>query len=458
MIEPLESRIAPAFAASVDISQLDGSDGFKVSRPTPANPDGFGGAVTGVGDINNDGVDDFAISASLDGPGKVYVVYGVGEGFPADFNVANLDGNGFVIAGVNPGDFLGVRIAPAGDFNGDTFDDFLIGAPGVDSPQGGVQDIGAAYLVLGAASGFNVVTFLGASGNDRAGAAVAGAGDLNNDGFDDLLIGAPNAGAGVGAAYVVFGKAALTGGTFTLASLNGTNGFRLSGELDHTDTGADVAGIGDFNSDGFDDIVVGSKVALPKPGSASYVVFGGATSAADRPLGTLDGTTGFKINGGVFPGRGQHLAGAGDINDDGFDDLLLTSAIRKGPKIAAAAFAIFGHAAPFSAVFGLGELDGTNGFRVDFGKFKQLSFSSVAPAGDVNADGIADFMVGSAGFRGQPVEGQDADNGTSYVIFGHVGEFAPIFDAAVLTSAAASRSKTTPRPPSSSLPSDPPAM
>ena len=439
MNEPLESRIAPAFASIVDVALVDGSNGFQISRAVPAMPDGFANALVGIGNINHDGFDDFAITAAGAGAGSVYVIFGTSD-FDPNLDVATLDGtNGFRIDGLAAGDLTGARVSPAGDFNKDGNDDFIFSAPNAGNNKGacflilGQATAFPAVLSLGSPSGVNIVQFNGELAGDHAGASVSGAGDFNKDTFDDIIIGAPGAAAGLGAGYVVFGKAGSGSAVFSLSAVNGNNGFRLLSDLNHVAVGRDVAGIGDLNNDGFDDLAIGSASAGPAPTTTSYVVFGDASTAVtNRPLALLDGTTGFKINGGIFPGRGQHLAAAGDINDDGFDDFLLTSGLVKGHGIRAAAFAIFGHAAPFAADFKLGTLDGTNGFRVDFGKFKHLNFSSVSAAGDVNSDGIADFIVGSAGFRGKTVAGADADNGTSYVIFGHTGAFAKVFDAAVL--------------------------
>jgi len=145
-------------------------------------------------------------------------VFGAASGLGSDFNLSALDGtNGFSIAGVAAGDQAGLSVCGAGDVNGDGYDDVLVGASRADA---GGADSGAAYLIYGAASGLgsnvelsaldgvNGFRITGASAGDLAGNDVSAAGDVNGDGFADLIVGAPLASAGgaqSGAGYVIYG-------------------------------------------------------------------------------------------------------------------------------------------------------------------------------------------------------------------------------------------------------------
>ena len=141
--------------------------------------------------------------------------------------------------------------------------------------------------------------------SDYSGRSVSSAGDINNDGYDDIIIGAgyadPN-GDDAGESYVVFGKASGTySASLELSSLNGTNGFVING-IDESDySGSSVSSAGDINNDGYDDIIIGANEADPNGGSSgeSYVVFGKAsgTYSASLELSSLNGTNGFVING-----------------------------------------------------------------------------------------------------------------------------------------------------------------
>jgi Ca2+-binding RTX toxin-like protein len=179
--------------------------------------------------------------------------------------------------------------------NGDGFSDVIIGAPRAD-PHG--SESGASYVVFGKASGFganlnlsalngtNGFRISGVAAGDWSGYSVSSAGDVNGDGFDDLLISAPRADPNgidsAGANYVVFGKASGFGANFNLSTLNGKNGFRLQGEAADDRSGDAVSAAGDLNGDGFDDLLIGARYADNGANSGtSYVVFGFNTGKVD---------------------------------------------------------------------------------------------------------------------------------------------------------------------------------
>ena len=157
----------------------------------------------------------------------------------------------------------------------------------------------------------------------------AAAGDVNGDGFGDLIVGGYGANEGGdnrGAAYVVFGKAGGFGMSVALSALNGSNGFKLSGIDDKDYAGFSVGAAGDVNGDGFGDLIVGADHA-DEGGTdrgAAYVVFGKAGGFGNLALSALDGTNGFKLPGVVdYDYLGTFVSAAGDVNGDGFGDLIV---------------------------------------------------------------------------------------------------------------------------------------
>ena len=267
-------------------------------------------------------------------------MFGKAAGFGANLDLSTLNGaNGFKLSGVAADDFSGRSVASAGDVNGDGFADLIVGAYGAD-PHGSYS--GASYVVFGKAAGFganlDLSTLNGANGfklsgvaaDDQSGSSVASAGDVNGDGFADLIVGAFGAdphGSYSGASYVVFGKAAGFGANLDLSTLNGANGFKLSGVAAGDQSGFSVASAGDVNGDGFADLIVGAYRADPHGSysGASYVVFGKAAGfAANLDLSTLNGANGFKLSGVAADDQsGRSVASAGDVNGDGFADLIV---------------------------------------------------------------------------------------------------------------------------------------
>jgi hypothetical protein len=352
--------------------------------------------------------------------------------FPATIELSALDGTtGFRLDGIDNGDFAGEAVAAA-DINGDGFDDVVIGARGAD--PGGRSFAGEVYVVFGRPSfpaavalssldGTNGFRLDGAANGDGAGNAVARAGDVNGDGFDDIVIGAVGFGSGEGASYVLFGKPGPFAPATTLSALDGTNGFRIDGVASPDYSANAVSGAGDHNGDGFDDILIGAARA-DRGGESdvgeSYVVFGGASFPPVLALSSLDGTNGYTLLG-VDPGdsSGLAVAGGGDFDNDGFDDILIGAPFADTPPPPAAGsrdadggegYLAPGGPDPFSET---SELDRAGEI---FGLLLQGSaaFGSAARAfgllADVNGDTREDLYVA--------IPGADADTGSVVTFFG----------------------------------------
>ena len=125
----------------------------------------------------------------------------------------------------------------------------------------------------------------------------------------------------------MFGTASAFASTVNLSDLNGTTGFRLDGEAANDQSGRSVSSAGDINGDGYDDLIIGAFAADPNGSNSgsSYVVFGtGSAFAATVNLSTLDGTNGFRLDGlAAADLSGYSVSSAGDINGDGYDDLII---------------------------------------------------------------------------------------------------------------------------------------
>ncbi len=421
---------ATGFNAALDLSSLNGSNGFRLDGV--AENDRSGSSVSSAGDVNGDGFADVIVGAPSDRTdlGNSYVVFGKTSGFRAALDLSDLDGsNGFQLKGATLGDFSGISVSNAGDVNGDGFDDVIVGAHHA-SPNG--YGSGASYVVFGKASGFSDTLDLsnldgsngfrldGAAAYDLLGSAISNAGDVNGDGFDDVIVGARGAdpsGDFSGSSYVVFGKAAGFNAALDLSSLNGSNGFRLDGVAENDRSGSSVSSAGDVNGDGFDDVIVGVLGANFKSGrpGASYVVFGKAAAFdAALDLSSLNGSNGFRLDGVPAAYSGNSVNGAGDVNGDGFDDLIIGDWVSSpNGQASGASYVVFGKSTGFNATLNPTQLSNGEGFRLAGVAADDLSGSQVSNVGDVNGDGFDDLIIGANG--GKP---HGIFSGSSYVVFG----------------------------------------
>ncbi|BBL74641.1 beta strand repeat-containing protein [Methylomagnum ishizawai] len=421
------------FAASLDLSTLNGTNGFRLDGAAADDWSGF--SISAAGDVNGDGYADLIVGAFRAEPhgsysGSSYVVFGKASGFAASLDLSTLNGtNGFRLDGAAADDWSGFSISATGDVNGDGYADLIVGAWGAES-HGSYS--GSSYVVFGKASGFaasldlstlngtNGFRLDGAAADDQSGSSVSAAGDVNGDGYADLIVGAFGAdphGSYSGSSYVVFGKASGFAASLDLSTLNGTNGFRLDGAA-YDSSGSSVSAAGDVNGDGYADLIVGADGAEPHGSysGSSYVVFGKASGfAASLDLSTLNGTNGFRLDGAAADDQsGLSVSAAGDVNGDGYADLIVGAdgADPHGSK-SGSSYVVFGKASGFAASLDLSTLNGTNGFRLDGAAADDQSGLSVSAAGDVNGDGYADLIVGAGG-----ADPHGSYSGSSYILYG----------------------------------------
>lgn len=341
------------FPTVLNVDAMDQQTGFRINGATANERSGW--SVSAAGDVNGDGRDDLilgAIEAAPNGTssGRAYVVFGraAGDHFPPDFELSALDGEeGFKVNGETNGHWAGYSVAGPADLNSDGIDDIVVVARNA-SEDGGTKS-GRTYVVFGRSDtdpfpaevelnsldGTNGFFVESGSGPSYIGPAVWSAatpGDLNGDGVDDLVVGVPREGINTtwsGRGYVVFGRESAQPFSVSIdpAELDGSNGFRIIGEMADTWTGFSVRAAGDVNGDGRPDLVIGGPRAKFNGtlSGRSYVVFGRGGNdpfPADLNLADLNGVHGFKLTASVVEYSGRAVAG-GDFNGDGIDDILI---------------------------------------------------------------------------------------------------------------------------------------
>ena len=435
----------PKGDTSMDLAIINPNQGIEISGIIIG--DGTGFSVSSAGDVNGDGYMDVLISSHLadynsrTNSGATYVIYGLSSGF-ANIDLSNLSlSQGFKIYGSNSGEQSGYSISSISDINKDGYSDIIIGSPYANS------ETGISYVIFGQGTNFisnidlisltNAQGFkiLGASPVDRFGSSLSGAGDINGDGFNDIIIGAyladGNGKADSGISYIIFGKPSFS--TINLASLTSAQGIKISGATAGDNSGYSVSGAGDFNGDGYDDVIVGAYQADSNGrayAGTSYLIFG-KSSLSDIDLASLSSSVGFKILGAASGDySGYSVSGLDDINGDGYSDIVIGAylADSNGKTDAGVSYVIYGKASGFVDI-DLASLSSAEGFKIIGASSNDYSGFSVSRAGDLNKDGYADIIIGV--YCSNVNSKQDA--GASYVIFGKPGAFSDI-DLSSLTS------------------------
>ncbi|MFT4975556.1 MAG: hypothetical protein ACI8S6_001443 [Myxococcota bacterium] len=360
------------------------------------------GYTLSASDLNGDGYDDVVVGARLNSDiatyaGATYIIFGPVSG------TLDLDTADAIYTGESADDTSSVGLGGRGDINGDGIGDLLIGAQGDDDAA---TDAGAAYVLYGASTGTNSLAgelkLTGEAASDKAGRSVAIVGDVNQDGNDDILIGAPEYDT---ATLVNTGGAYLLYGPVTSGSLSGAD-VVFEGVAAQDFAGYTVSGAGDVDGDGGADLLIGAYRADPvsfNEGS-TYLVSGTATGTVtlSSALAQFDGEASSDQAGE------NAIAAAGDVNGDGYDDIII-GAQRNAPggvTDAGAAYLLYG---PFS-----GSLSLSSASAIFTGiDTADNAGRAVSRGRDYNQDGNNDVIIGA---KKDDLGGTEA--GAAFLFFG----------------------------------------
>jgi hypothetical protein len=314
----------------------------------------FGMEIANAGDMNDDGYDDLVISAPLSnvsdwGSGRVYIFLGG----------RSMDTIPEIICAGAANERLGCAVEGIGDINHDGFDDILIGSY-----------LNRAYLYYGNQTVNNIpaMVFNGSGSYDMFGAAIASAGDVNGDGYPDILIGAPDNNSAAGKVYIYIGGSVM----------DTQSDWEFAGDqYDHL--GYVVTSAGDLNGDGYDDIALGlANKAGTAPGMGRTLIFNGGETINNMPDVSINGT----YENEHF---GMSVFGAGDVNGDGYDDLLVGAPIPYPDTLNS----------HISIYFGSAKMDSFPDFTLTSDKYYDNYGLALSGGGDANGDGFDEILVGA---------------------------------------------------------------
>ncbi len=336
----------------------------------------FGRSVSTAGDVNRDGYADVIVGAfgSTNGEnaeGRAFVYLGSASGL--ETSAAWSAESNQALA------FFGISVATAGDVDGDGCSDVLVGAYQFDD---GEMDEGGAFLYRGLAQAPAAVALWTSESNQsngNHGFAVSSAGDVNGDGYGDVIVGSPTYDGGAtdeGRALVYLGSA--TGPAVSAAWI-------VEGGLTGADFGRSVAAAGDVNGDGYGDVIVGaSAYTFPEVAEGRACVYAGsAAGLSTTPLWAVEGNLA-NARFGLF------VRSAGDVNGDGYGDIAVgTSQYSNGQSLEGAAFVY--HGSPTGPAT-------TASWSIESNSSTALFGDTVGTAGDVNGDGFGDLIVGEPGY------------------------------------------------------------
>lgn len=422
--------------ASGDLDSPTGPTAMKLFGP--GDWAGLGYSLAGAGDFNGDGLSDLALATAFgdSSVGRLYVVFGSRQAWPSTFDLTSLhasrggDGARGVVFRDDPTIAIeAFSLTFVGDVNADGRDDLAFGHDFLETPAEVDVIFGrerpqpeydlrtmAAEVGGNAALGVTIVNATDASFRGLGG-AVAGVGDVNGDGIDDFAVGLPfpdGDEAPSGEVVVIFGELRVMGDPLIRVGMPDRpiiasywKGATVRGGDYFSTLGAVVTGAGDVNGDGYDDFAAtdfGGDVVLVF--GASFATWGlHPILAADQWLSGAggDGSRGVVLrDANLGDPFAIALAGGGDVNGDGFDDLLVGSGFAdpSGQIDAGAAVVLFGHAAPWPAELwadDLSPLAADEGWRFAGEYAGQHVGDHVHVVGDVDGDGTSDWTAGSVG-------------------------------------------------------------